>query len=85
MDGQPRLRQLLRAAVRAVTCPCGQPLHYQDDEKRRLVQALVDDLGEDVPVQVEGKGTFLMSRHYIALHGLKAEDVDLLGFPRLPG
>lgn len=65
-------------------CPCGQPLHYTDAAAARQVQALVDSMGEEVCVTTDD-GTFRVSRHYIALHGLKADDVALLGFPRVVG
>ena len=60
-------------------CPCGKPLHYTDIQIRHKVQALVDKLGEMITVQC-GVKRYKVSRHYIALHGLKGRNLDQLGF-----
>ena len=60
-------------------CHCGRPLHYSDPEIQRDVEALIALLGECVTVQVGGR-KWLVPRHYIALHGLKAVDIATLGF-----
>ncbi len=66
----------------AELCHCGRPLHYSDPEIRRVVDALVGEYGEYVPVTVTypEPRTFLVPRHYIALHGLKGWEVRTLGF-----
>jgi hypothetical protein len=64
-------------------CYCGKPLHYTDGSKQKFVQKLVDELGEFIPVTVPSKGTFLVQRHYIALHGIKGENIETLGFKKL--
>lgn len=61
-------------------CPCGRPLHYTNPKIQEVVETLVRDLGENIPVTV-GEKTYLVSRHYIALHGLKASELPDLGFP----
>lgn len=58
-------------------CACGQPLHYSDPKKFEMVQKIVDQFGETIPVQAPG-GTWAVPRHYIALHGLKAEELPEL-------
>jgi hypothetical protein len=58
-------------------------LHYTDPEVEAAVRLIILDGGEMIPVTVEGKGTYLVSRHYIALHGLKAVEIDTLGFERV--
>jgi len=63
-------------------CACGHPLHYTNDVAQRAVEALVRELGENVTVRV-GLRRWLVQRHYIALHGLKADDLPLLGFPEI--
>lgn len=63
-----------------IKCHCGKPLHYTDKTKQARVQELVDKLGEFIPVTVPRKGTWLVQRHYIALHGTKAEEIETLGF-----
>ncbi len=60
-------------------CACGEKLHYTDPEKQKRVQALVDQLGEFIKVEHNYK-TYLVQRHYIALHGIKAVDLSELGF-----
>lgn len=58
-------------------CACGLPLHYRDKNKESEVQALVDELGEWMPVSV-GLDRYLVQRHYMALHGLKGTEVHSL-------
>jgi len=60
-------------------CHCGKPLHYSDAKIQRMVEALIAELGEHVVVAV-GSRSWLVPRHYIALHGLRAQDVPTLGF-----
>lgn len=63
-------------------CACGRPLHYSDPNVRRHVERLIRMLGENARVRRMGdKRVWLVPRHYIALHGLKAED---LGTDKLP-
>ncbi len=56
-------------------CACGQPLHYTDPEAQAAVEHLVEKLGEFQPITVLGYGTWLVQRHYIALHGIKAAEL----------
>ena len=63
-------------------CACGRPLHYADPFLRKLVQEWVDELGESMPVHVGGRA-WMIPRHYIALHGLKAAEIEKLGFPEV--
>ena len=58
-------------------CACGLPLHYSDKTKQAEVQKIVDELGEWVPVHL-GNDKYLAQRHYIALHGLKGNEVHSL-------
>lgn len=58
-------------------CHCGQPLHYTDPAIEELMMEMVEALGEFTRVTL-GKRTWLVSRHYIALHGLKAKEIDTL-------
>jgi hypothetical protein len=60
-------------------CHCGKPLHYSDPIAQAHVEALIQALGPNIRVTA-GMRTWLVPRHYIALHGLKAEDVPSLGF-----
>ena len=63
-------------------CHCGKPLHYADPVVERMVTALVKQLGEYTPVTV-GARTWLVQRHYIALHGLNAWELPTLGFDEI--
>lgn len=58
-------------------CACGLPLHYTSPEIQAQVQKQVDELGEWMPVQV-GHERYMVQRHYIALHGLKGNQVHSL-------
>ena len=60
-------------------CHCGKPLHYSDPKMREAVERLIGKLGAKVQVQIRGK-TWLVPRHYIALHGVKAWEIEKLGF-----
>lgn len=64
----------------AEMCPCGRPLHYTDPTVERLVRGLIAKLGENVRC-VTPSGVFLVSRHYIALHGLNAAIAAKIGVP----
>jgi len=63
-------------------CHCGRPLHYTDPVIERMVRALIDELGEYIRITVEGR-TWLVQRHYIALHGVKGSELPSLGFPEV--
>jgi len=64
------------------TCHCGQPLHYSNPETQRYVEALVAQQGPSVPISCEGR-TWLVQRHFIALHGIRGSDLPHLGFPEV--
>jgi len=64
-------------------CACGQPLHYSDPALRKVVERLIRQAGGNplivvtVTSQRPGVKTrhFLVQRHYIALHGLKTQEL----------
>jgi hypothetical protein len=60
-------------------CHCGRPLHYQDKSLEAQLTDLTEQLGEFMPVTVDGK-TWSVQRHYIALHGIKGKDLSKLEF-----
>jgi hypothetical protein len=76
---RPTSRRDRDSITREKLCFCGQPLHYRDPAIELMVSRMVRDFGERVRVSV-GARTWLVPRHYIALHGLKTEDVPRLGF-----
>jgi hypothetical protein len=63
-------------------CACGKPLHYSSPEIQRLIEEIVRDFGEDLEV-VCGEHRWLVPRHFIALHGLKAWELPTLGFKEI--
>jgi len=60
-------------------CACGKPLHYSDPKNEQMVQRFVNELGENERVSVGGR-TWMVPRHYIALHGIAARELPTLGF-----
>lgn len=60
-------------------CHCGLRLHYKDPVMRFFVERLILLHGPMVRVTVEDR-TWLVPRHYIALHGLKAQEIENKGF-----
>jgi hypothetical protein len=52
-------------------CACGRELHYDSPFVEALVQDSVDAHGPTVPVQTK-VGTWLVPKHYYALHGVEA-------------
>lgn len=63
-------------------CHCGLPLHYSDENTKKQVERLIEKKGWYLPVTV-GNKSYLVPRHYIALHGLNAITLDSLGFDQL--
>lgn len=50
-------------------CPCGKPLHYAEPSNLAVVEKFIREHGETVVV-VTKDGSWLVPRHYIALHGI---------------
>lgn len=63
-------------------CACGLPLHYTSQESENIVNILCIKKGRFINVQVIGKGSWWIDKHYIALHGLKSKYLPGLGFER---
>lgn len=63
-------------------CACGLYLHYSAPAIRLAVEEIIKLRGTHLRVTTPG-GTFLVQRHYIALHGLRAEELPTLGFERV--
>jgi hypothetical protein len=60
-------------------CACGRPLHYTDPMVERLIHTMIKELGPTVPVTVDTR-TWLVPRHFIALHGITGQNLAGLGF-----
>ena len=63
-------------------CHCGRPLHYTDPAIEAMVRMLIRELGEYIKITVDGR-TWLVQRHYIALHGIKGSELPDLGFQEI--
>ena len=60
-----------------MNCACGKPLHYFNKVTQRQVEQLTADLGEYIDIVV-GDKKYRVQRHFIALHGIAAADLDRL-------
>lgn len=60
-------------------CACGYPLHYTSPIVQAIVERYIATLGPDLSVQC-GDRTWLVPRHYLALHGLDGRLIHSLGF-----
>jgi hypothetical protein len=56
-------------------CGCGDA--HEGDPRWRLIEAFVTEHGETVAVSTPS-GSWMVPRAFIALHGIKAEDVGAL-------
>lgn len=63
-------------------CHCGRALHYSSDDLREAVESLITRFGTRTEVYQGGR-CWLVQRHYIALHGLKAAELPTLGFEEI--
>lgn len=68
-------------------CLCGLALHYTDPNAERAVRRLIAIHGETVIVGTS-EGMWRVPRHFIALHGINANDLPALarrfGFEAVP-
>jgi hypothetical protein len=65
----------------SMKCHCGEPLHYHHPSIEAWVNRTISEKGPYVPVTQQSSGrTFLVQRHYMALHGIKEEELDKMGF-----
>jgi hypothetical protein len=63
-------------------CACGQPLHYGSPVIERAMRAQVTRLGPTIRVTA-GERTWEVPRHFIALHGIRGDQLPQLGFPEV--
>lgn len=60
-------------------CACGEPLHYSSPDAERLVRQMIELSGEEYQkITVPPHGTWLVQKHYIALHGISAAELLLM-------
>ncbi len=74
------LMAAVKTAVKNSRCHCGKPLHYIDEDVKRYVFLTIDKLGEYINVTDSSGRTWRVQRHYIALHGIKEQELSTLGF-----
>jgi hypothetical protein len=67
-------------------CACGRVLHYAGPVIQAFVERLIAALGPTQILSAPDGRTWVVPRHYVALHGPKAGDVSRLaqkyGWPR---
>lgn len=63
-------------------CACGQPLHYSDPKLRREIEQTIARTSEELLVAC-GQRTWIVPRHYLALHPTKPIDLPNLKFPEV--
>lgn len=60
-----------------MSCPCGLPLHYTVPVIQETVEKMIAERGDTVLVTTPG-GTWRVPRHYIALHGVKVDELSVI-------
>jgi hypothetical protein len=58
-------------------CACGKPLHYTNPDTQATVEGFIARLGETILVRVRDRA-WNVPRHYLALHGLAAQQLPTL-------
>ncbi len=58
-------------------CACGRPLHYLSGDARAFTERMISELGAEMEVTTPD-GSWWVPRHYIALHGLHADELPAL-------
>ena len=64
-------------------CHCGRPLHYTDAAIEAYVRKMVELHGETIDVRASDGRWWKVPRHYIALHGIKEQELHKLGFEEI--
>jgi hypothetical protein len=64
-------------------CHCGRMLHYSSPTIQTMVEKIVADRGEFVLVRGPDGRRWRVQRHFIALHGVMADDLPTLGFEEI--
>lgn len=63
-------------------CHCGKPLHYTNPFAEQQMRVIIQRKGEYCRITTGGR-TWLVQRHYVALHGIRAVDLPTLGFQEI--
>jgi hypothetical protein len=67
----------MRRYIEFDKCACGRVLHYTDPAVERMIRQFVEQFGEFITVTAAGV-RYRVQRHYIALHGLAAQELPEL-------
>jgi len=59
-------------------CACGQLLHYKTPEREYMMCKIVRELGALIPFWIGAEEGYMVPRHYVALHGVKASELPEL-------
>lgn len=62
----------------SVNCACGLSLHYSDPEIERYMTWLTETKGEFQKITIPPYGSWMVQRHYIALHGISGPELVLM-------
>jgi hypothetical protein len=60
------------------TCACGEPLHYKNPVTEQATAELIRQSGEEYATVITENGRYRVQKHYIALHGIRASDLERL-------
>jgi hypothetical protein len=82
LSARTKFRGIITRMNEEKMCACGRPLHYSDPELQRKVEEIVKRQGEAIKITI-GHRSWMVQRHYIALHGLSFVDVQYLNFPEV--
>lgn len=63
-------------------CHCGKSLHYDHPELEKVVKEMCDEFGEYTQMNIKGRN-WKVQRHYVALHGIHASQIERLGFEEI--
>lgn len=56
-------------------CLCGQPLHYGDLAKQKMVEKIIRQVGEDMIMKAPDGRKWYVPRHYVVLHEVRPEQL----------
>lgn len=69
--------------MRVEMCACGRVLHYNSPDAEAAMRRIITLTGEEFANVHCGGKSWRVQKHYIALHGLKAQELDMLAAMRV--
>ena len=62
-----------------IDCPCGEQHRYSNLQTAMAIDEIIEREGEEITLTIaETNKSYLVNRHYIAFHGIKAKDLKSL-------